>query len=179
MLFTKNFICYLLLMFVDLLIIVNVIYAFNLQNVLPSVYAGGYMVDDLSNSYFGINSLINGFKSYFGLNPFLSEYRSFLNQFFVFFNRLSYQNLFVESTSSLHLGTTGNLVVGILSVVNFFTNISYQFAVIIYGLFLLVYALSIVVNFVLFVVAIASGGFSTELPNTYAEVYNLAIIPCF
>lgn len=167
MLNTSSFIKYIVIIFIDVFIIVNIIFAFDLANSLPSVWAGG-VAEDLPNRYFGVSSLIDGFEAYFGNNTWLTSMKEDLDSFYETFQKLNIANyldvVFPNVSGNYDIA---NYLFGLLSVINFFLNIAYQIMLLFYGLFLFVYVISIVVNFVIFIVALASGYMSTELPHTY------------
>lgn len=167
MLNTGSFIRYIIILFVDVIIIVNVVYAFNLQGILPTVYAGGAGQGDLTGYYFGVDSLITSFTDYFERNnPFTHEYKIFIQNYYSFLSKVSFQGLANMALPNMQ-GNFREYITAILSIINLFFNIAYQFFAIIYGLCLLVYAISIVFTFVVFIVSIASGAYATPLPNTY------------
>lgn len=169
MLGVKNFITYFIIIFLDLILIVNIVFAFNLQNIMPSVN-GINPVDDLSDKYLGISSIIDSFDNFFGNNLNLYNFKSFLDSFIGFINSINLANLLPSYIGGF---------TEILGIINFLANIAYQFFLIIYGLLLFVYVLSYVVNIFIYIIYLASGQYASDLPNTYAEVYNLAMIPCF
>lgn len=164
MLGVKNFFTAIFFIGLDVILIVNIIYAFDIAHVLPSVYVGGSNQLDLTDRYFGISSLIDGFIGFFNDNSRLKGMKDSLDGLYNVLQSISLQS-FINVSNSVGKNTW-DILGAVISLINLFFNFYYQVVAIIYGLGLFVYAISIVVNFLLFIVAVGTGGYSLPLPHT-------------
>lgn len=170
MLHIDGFLKYFIGSFLTLLLMINIIYAFNLVGSLglPFAYESG--VSSYSNKYFGVNSLIDSFIVFFGNNASVNNFQYALRTWYSWMNTfdLSKLNGFQQVWGAY--AETNPSVVQVfsmlISIFNIFINVPYVLMLFIYFLLFFFYVLMLIFLFISYACYLLSGLSYGFMPNT-------------
>lgn len=154
----------LLLIALPILVIVNMAYAFNAVTVInPTSTSTGV---PYTESYFGVSSLIDGFKQFASENTFMSGFNSFLQNYA---NSIQKVYSFFETPLTLAIPETqwGIILRLLTTIVMLFVAGWPVLMMFFYTIVLVIYVLCYAINIVLFVMKLMGGYYYIPLPNVY------------
>lgn len=164
MLGTSNFTKSLIMFIFTLLLIANILYAFNINAVIGGNLSGIDVNADLSNSYFGISTFMDNWQSVYDNNSALNGLSSMLKDISKLIQNSSWTDMLNYAMPDKNIGT--NILTVLVSIANTLFNLVWVFFSAIYLFFFLVYILFVIFSFLSFILTFISGFAYTQLPNT-------------
>lgn len=169
--FTKTFVTGVISMFLTTILMVNIIYAFDLFGELGLPIMNPDSTLNYDTKYFGFTSIIDGFKSYFAYNQILQGFQNAMERIYSAMNWMSFDGL-LQYTPIYNLtnDVSGGIIGVLIGILNALVNVPFMILAFCYFLIFLIYILFVIVNFILFLFYLLSGSLYSELPNTYSNV---------
>lgn len=160
--------------FLTLLLMVNVIYAFNLTRSLGMPFVYTSTVTSYSDKYFGVTTLIESFKSFFGNNSAINGYKSVLAYWYNIMSRFDITNLmgyrdlwnYAINSGNNGIATLFSIFTVLIGLVQLLANIPYVTMILIYFLLFLFYVFSIIFLGLSYACYLFSGLAYAYLPDT-------------
>lgn len=168
MIWTEKFIKTLITMTFTIIMLANMIYAFNLVGILP-VDTGSSSGIDYSQYYFSFTNMLESFELFFGNNAYIQGFNDFLSSYRKVMDYLSLQRVF-NVLSGLQFNASNGfswtqIVDAVLGIANLLLNIPYIVFAIVYFLFYFVYFISLISIFITYFLALVGGRYKTPLPS--------------
>lgn len=164
MLGTSNFTKSLIMFLFTLLLIANILYAFNINSVIGGSLSGIDVNADLSNSYFGVSTFLDNWQSVYSNNSALRGLSELLKGISNAMQKVNLVELvrhnFEGSNSAL------NILAALTSIVNTLFNIAWILEALFYTIILAIYVIFVIFSFLSFILTFISGFAYTQLPNT-------------
>lgn len=165
MLGTYNFSKYLISFLLTILLITNILYAFDLTNSIGGALSGIDTGTVYTDKYFGISTFLDHWQLVYNSNTNLSGLQSTMEGLGRFISKINFASIYANNLQ-YGVGKPGdNLMVVLLTMANTLVNIVWIGATFVYVVAFVLYIISVVFSFLSFILTFISGSFYTTIPS--------------